>query len=211
MLRPLGTFAALGLCGLLLGAAGPQQDSKPEFWQVIEKAVAKQKLEPSFTKALQHIQGVPGRRKGVANRLTRVDRSLLEPWAPPALAADLKQRLSAPLTRTMGSPFPAVVPRVAEWLDMTDYRAPGDHPELKRLNELWQLLQNPDTRGLELLKLLLSRPCPFLQLLQLLPQVLIGLLQSFHLLVVDHDELSEALLSLLELDSEDLALGAPMG
>ena len=64
---------------------------------------------------------------------------------------------------------------------------------------------------LELLKLLLSRPCPFLQLLQLLPQVLIGLLQSFHLLVVDHDELSEALLSLLELDSEDLALGAPMG
>lgn len=62
-----------------------------------------------------------------------------------------------------------------------------------------------------MLKFLLSRPCPFLQLLQLLPQVLIGLLQSFHLLVVDNDELPEALLSLLELDSEDLALGAPVG
>ncbi len=154
MFHSLSTPISLGLCALLLGATGPAAENKPEFWQVIEKAVVQQKLDESFHSVLEHIQEVPVRREKVPHRLSRVDRSLREPWLPPALSADLLARLSRPLTQTSRAPFPAVIPDVADWLDMDGYLPPAKNPELKRLNELWQLLQNPDTKGMELMNLL---------------------------------------------------------
>ncbi|MDF1837721.1 MAG: hypothetical protein P1V35_07630 [Planctomycetota bacterium] len=154
MKAPLRSTLGLGLCALLLGAAIPQENAKPDFWRVVERAVAKQKLDTDFARVLEHLHGVPERRAKVAHRLSRVDQCLRQPWLPPALAADLKDRLQRPLTHASGTPFPSLVSPVAHWLDMDNYAGPDRVADLEYLTKTWQRLQNPDTRGADLLQLL---------------------------------------------------------
>lgn len=141
-----------GVAAGLLASTPPQDAVRPAFWQVIERAVAKHELDKSVEVVLEHMVSVPASRDHVPHRLSRVNASLAEPWLPPSFAADLKARLAAPISRRMGSPFQGLIPDVAQWLDMHGYQSPAERTELKKLNELWRVVQAPSTSGLKLLE-----------------------------------------------------------
>ncbi|MCA9002711.1 MAG: hypothetical protein KDB61_12360, partial [Planctomycetes bacterium] len=142
-------LACLALGWFALGSG--QQEDLPEFWQVMRRAVTKQELDKEFDSVLEHLANVPKERAHVPHRLSRVNLGLAEPWRPPALAADLKERLSSPLAVRMGAPMAGLLDHVAQVLDMPDL--PSKAP-LARLDELWKTIEAPRTRGQELLNAL---------------------------------------------------------
>ncbi len=156
MRRPLLStllFGAAATTCLLTSSAKPQ-DAQPAFWQVIERAVAKQDVGKDFRMVLEHMAGVPKERDYVPHRLSRVDQGLIEPWAPPALAADLKQRLAKPASDRLDAAFQNVVPDIAQWLDLIHYSEQSKSDEMASLNELWRAVRNPKTKGVDLLNAL---------------------------------------------------------
>ncbi len=146
----LGTIAVTFLLTSNVGS----QEVRPAFWQVLEAAVAKQELGEEFERVLEHMAGVPAGRDHVPHRLSRVNDGLTHPWLPPALAADLKQRLAKPTSKQLGSPFQSVMPDAALWLDLESYPEQATSQGMARFNGLWQVVRDPNTKGMDLLRAL---------------------------------------------------------
>ncbi len=144
---------------LAVAASGFQEPaSRPEFWSVVERAAQKQGAADDLETVLDHMRGIVLRRAAVANRLSRVDLGLSEPWSPPALAGELRELLEAPATREGAAQgFAGLMPGVADWLDIADYEDPGPQcadEALRELDALWNKILDPELEGLPLLKAL---------------------------------------------------------
>ncbi len=172
----LGAIAAT----FLLASNVSSQEVRPAFWQVLEAAVTKQELGQEFEQVLEHMAGIPASRERVPHRLSRVNDGLIHPWLPPSQAADLKQRLAKPTSKQLGSPFQGVIPDAAQWLDLENYPKQAVSKDMTRLTELWQVVRDPNTKGMDLLGALSE----YLE-------------EAHHLLNAAHGELSLAQRSLL--------------
>ncbi|MFT7679780.1 MAG: hypothetical protein ACI8QC_003785 [Planctomycetota bacterium] len=143
----------LGL-GALSSQTAPN-GQRPEFWEVIEEAVDSQKLRKEFDVVIDHMANLETTRANVGNRLSRVRTALSEPWTPPALAVELQEFLAHPAQAKRGAKFEALIPGVADWLDLAEYQSPSDdaeHGGLQELDSLWQEVQDEELKGMALLE-----------------------------------------------------------
>jgi hypothetical protein len=152
----IGSSLSLGLVAaalLLLPGAAPVQDSaRPEFWRLFERAVEQKGVGPQVEEVLEHMAGVPKRLLMVRNRLSRVDRGLVEPWTVPALGADLRDTLAAPALQVRGVAAGNYGQGIAEWLDLEP--DPAAEALAEELAGLWTEIEDPELSGLPLLEAL---------------------------------------------------------
>lgn len=146
------------LLALTLGGGNePRDETRPEFWQVIERAIDARESRPELEAVLTHMAGIGTRRAAVGNRLSRVNTGLAEPWTPPALAAELRALLARPVTARRGERFGDLPAGVASWLDLEGFEDPRtdiEHPGLRELAGLWEQIEAPELQGVELLRAL---------------------------------------------------------
>lgn len=153
-MRPLILLAA----ALSLGAPSaqsPPSDERPEFWQSMQQAVDARGLRSEFDVVTAHMADLETTRANVGNRLSRVRQGLSQPWTPPALALELQELLARPAQTKKGARFEALLPGIADWLDLEAYEDPtanAEHGGLQELDSLWQDLQDTEQRGLALLE-----------------------------------------------------------
>jgi len=145
--------AALLLGCLGLAAAFPA-DERPDFWRIVERAAEQEGAQAELEVVLEHMRGIPGRRANVGNRLARIDRGLVEPWTPPALAAELRTLLEAPAVTRKGPRFAGLTAGVAAWLDLEDAGSASGADALGELDELWGRVADPELEGVSLLEAL---------------------------------------------------------
>lgn len=156
MKSALGIFAVC-LFGSSSGPSEPQAEERPELWRVIERAIEVGGVDAPASTVLDHFVGVPGARAGVAHRLSHVEEGLMEPWTPPARAAELRDFLAAPTTREGKENFGALLPGIAEWLDIEGLAALGpdtEDPGLGELHAIWKEIADEQREGSELLEAL---------------------------------------------------------
>jgi hypothetical protein len=134
---------------LLLAALAFQDAPQSEpLWLLAERALAvRDQLDPTNV-VLEHMGGVPVVRRA-AGKLTCVQRALAQPWAPPAMARELRDLLARPVEER-GADLDAIVPGVAGWLDLELAEGPG----LAELDAQWERLAKDDLRGRPLLEAL---------------------------------------------------------
>lgn len=119
-----GLPAACLLSALLIAGAQDEADV-PDFWRLIESAVAQGGADAELDVVLEHMAGVVPARVGVAHCLTRVDLGLARPWTPPAMAEELRALLERPAKKRRGARFAGIAAGVAEWLDVPGYEEPA--------------------------------------------------------------------------------------
>jgi hypothetical protein len=150
----LKALVAASLLGAVGSSAPGPAEERPAFWRIVERAAEREGVTAELDVVLEHMRGIPARRAGVANRLSRVDRALVEPWTPPALADELRALLAAPADALKGPRFAGLMTGVADWLDVDDY-AGADADEapdvLAELDELWAPVADPAVKGVALL------------------------------------------------------------
>lgn len=143
------------LLGLALTAPAPQDPPVPDFWLVIERAIENADLRPEFDSVLEHLRGIDVRRASVGHRLSRVNAGLAQPWTPPAMAADLRDLLAAPIATRKGPRFSTLPAGIAGWLDLDSFepsRPDSAHPGLRELATLWEQVIDPELKGIALLE-----------------------------------------------------------
>jgi len=133
--------------GAFVTLPNAQEAQRPDFWRVIER-LTEDVAGAELASVLEHMATVTERRSEVGQHVARVDRALAEPWIPPALAADLEQRLAGPLSVQRGARFERLLADVAEWIDIE----PSTDDELRSLAAEATRLADPDLKGLALLE-----------------------------------------------------------
>ena len=168
-------IALASLALLLFGLSA--DDERPAFWRVALRAAELNEAQEELSVVLEHMGGIPERRAAVSNRLSLVDRALVEPWLPPQIASDLREVLAKPTASKRGPDFEGLMPAIAGWLEV------GDGPGLEDLEVQWEKLEDSKLTGMELLEAM---------------SVFMGLC---------HEHLGEALILLEEVDRELLFEG----
>ncbi|MFT7485785.1 MAG: hypothetical protein ACI9F9_001635 [Candidatus Paceibacteria bacterium] len=144
----------LGLV-LFAGVAIASQEERPALWTLIEGAIAEHGGEEEYRTVLEHLAGIPSRRAGVSHRLKCVERALIEPWTPPAIARDLRDMLSQPLQKKAQARTAELWPGVAGFLDL-ELQSAESEGDLEDLDVQLEWIFNRELKGLALLEALSS-------------------------------------------------------
>lgn len=145
--------ACLPLILASINALTSGEEERPEHWQVVERLVERASLAEPAGIVLEHMAGVVRNRFTVARRIGRVERALTEPWTPPALAAELRDRLAGPIEDDTKGSFDDLWPAVAEYVDL-ELADPLEVGLLDELDLQLDHLRRPDLEGVELLEAL---------------------------------------------------------
>ncbi len=136
----------------ILAAQEPPGPESP-LTRIVKHLGEAHKVSDELTGVTDHLQKVKSSRRYLTC-LSRVLKSLHDPYSVPGRAKELRDDLLLPLATSQGLQLEFLLPRIAAWLDIDTYKPPTPRSEpwsQGNLARAWEDVADPEVTGMKLL------------------------------------------------------------